>query len=517
MDLNKSLNLANQLLASRKINEAETTFKEILNFDPKNLHALNNLGNICMEKKNFSEGMVYFDKCLKYDKNFFWALINKGTCHKYLDQYSQALDCYEKTLKLNPNFIETFYYIGNCLLKLHKYEEAILHYEKIIKKKPNHVSAIFNKGLCFEKLKRFEIALENYNKIIHIKKNYFLAYLHKGICLREIHSFEDAINSYKKAIEVGSSISNFKSVAKYNLGCLQLLMGNYKDGWKNYEYREKKVKFSKNTEWKGEKNLRNKSIFIYNEQGLGDYIKYSRYLPMLKNLGAKIILSIPNNLLPIIKSMDFDFEILDINKKNQLRFDYHCSIASLPFTFKTSIDNIPNSVPYLKVDKKIKEFWKKKIDKNKKNIGIKWTGNQNYFDDKNRSTNLYQLKSLFDLPFNFHSLEIDYSTEDKTFKKNIKNLICYDKELLGFENTGGLIENMDLIISVDTSIAHLCGALNKSTWIILSKLPSFSWLIDRQDSPWYPSVRLYRQDKIGDWDRVVKNIKENLKIKFILQ
>ena len=513
MDLNKSLILANQLLKSGKINEAEIKFREILNIDPKNIHALNNLGNICMEKKNFSKAMVLFEKCLKFDENFYFALINKGTCHQYLEQYTLALDCYKKTLKLNPNFIDVYFNIGNCFLKLQKYEEAILNYNKIIKKKPNHISAIFNKGLCFEKLEKYKIAIEYYDRIIQIKKNAFMAHLHKGICFKQINSFESAMYNYRKAIEIRSNIPNFNNIAKYNMGCLQLLMGDYKEGWKNYEYRKKEeLKFSNSVEWKGEKNLRNKSIFIYHEQGLGDYIQFSRYLPMLKDLGANVMLNTPNKLLPFIKSMNFEFKNINLDKKDQLTFDYHCPIESLPFAFKTSITNIPNEVPYIKINQTINKFWKKNINQNKKNIGIKWTGNKNYYlYDKDRSTNLNQLKSLFDLPFNFYSLETDYSEEDSLFKKNIKNLICYDKELMGLENTAGLIENMDLIITVDTSIAHLSGALNKSTWIMLPKVPDFRWLVDRQDSPWYPSVKLFRQNELGNWDYVIKNIKEALK------
>ena len=509
MDLNRSLILAHQLLASGKIDEAEVKLNEILNSDPKNLHALNNLGNLYIEKKNFSKSINFFEKCLEIDKNFYQALANKGTCHQKLNQYSIALKCFEKSIKLNPNFIDVYFNIGNCFLKIHKYEEAILNYNKIIEKKPNFISAIFNKALCFEKLEKFKLALENYKKIIEIKKDYFLAHLHIGNCLKKIYSFEEAINSYKKAIEIDTK---YKSIANYSLGCLQLLMGNYEEGWKNYEHRRKeKLKFTKSIEWKGEKNLHNKSIFIYNEQGFGDYIQFCRYLPLIKEFGANIILNTPNKLLPLIDSMNIDLKFVDINDIDQLQVDYYCSIASLPFAFKTSINSIPNSVPYLKVNEKIKNSWNKNINKKIKNIGIKWTGNQNYLDDKNRSINLKQLKSLFDLPYNFHSLEIEYSNEDKILKNNIKNLFCYDEKLIGFENTAGLIENLDLVITTDTSIAHLSGALNKSTWVMLSKLPDFRWLTKSKDSPWYPSIKLYRQDIDKDWNTVIRNIKKDLK------
>ncbi len=509
MDLNRSLILAHQLLVSGKIDEAEKKLNEILNLDPKNLHALNNLGNIYIKKKNFTKSITLFEKCLEINENFFQAIANKGTCHQKLNQYLIALECFEKAIKLNPNFVDLYYNIGNCFLKLNKYEEAILNFNKIIQIKPDFINAIFNKALCYEKLENFKTALENYKKIIEIKKDFFLAHLHIGNCLKKIYSFENAINSYKKAIEIDTK---YKGIANYSLGCLQLLMGNYEEGWKNYEHRKKeKLKLTKSVEWKGEKNLQNKSIFIYNEQGLGDYIQFCRYLPLIKEFGANIILNTPDKLLPLISSMNIDFKFVDINQIEKLQVDYYCSILSLPYAFKTSIETIPNSVPYLKVNEKIKNSWKKNINKNIKNIGIKWTGNQNYLDDKNRSTNLKQLKSLFDLPFNFHSLEIEYSEEDKNLKKNIKNLFWYDEKLIGFENTAGLIENLDLVITTDTSIAHLSGALNKPTWVMLSKLPDFRWLTYCKDSPWYPSIKLYRQNIEKNWESVIKSIKEDLK------
>ena len=232
---------------------------------------------------------------------------------------------------------------------------------------------------------------------------------------------------------------------------------------------------------------------------------------MIKKLGAKLVLDPPERLIGLIDSMKLDYVNLDQENFNKIKLDYYCSIGSLPLAFKTSVNNIPNKTPYLSIDERKKNFWKKKINKNKKNIGIKWTGNKSYWDDKNRSTNLKKIISLFDLSFEFHSLEIEYSKDDLNIMKNIKNLNCYKDELIGFENTGALIENLDLIITTDSSIAHLCGALNKNAWIMLSHLPDFRWLLNRKDSPWYPSLKLYRQNRSNDWSSVIENIKKDLK------
>ena len=270
------------------------------------------------------------------------------------------------------------------------------------------------------------------------------------------------------------------------------------------------MKVKKKNEWNGKQSLKNKTIFISNEQGFGDYIQFCRYLPFVKKLGAQLILNPPKELSPLINSMKLDYINTDQKKDNKIKFDYYCSIGSLPLAFKSSINNIPNKTPYISVDQKKIIFWGKKINKDKKNIGIKWTGNKSHWNDKNRSTELNKIKSLFEISCEFHSLEIEYSKDDLVMKNNIKNLHCYKDELIDFEDTAALIENMDLIITVDTSVAHLCGALNKNAWIMLPDLPDFRWLLNRNDSPWYPSLKLYRQEKQGNWNNVIKNIIKDL-------
>ncbi len=508
MDINKSLVLAHQLLVSGKIDEAESKLNEIIKLDSKNIFALNNLGNLNLGRRNFDKALLFFNKCLKFKPDFYQALINKGTCLQYLDKNLEALDCYEAALKLNPDFVDTYYNLANCFLKLKKYENAIKNYNKVIKNNPNYFKAFYNKGICLEELENYKEALENYNIVIKTKYDFSQAHLHKGNCLQKLKLYEDALLCYKEAIKIKSDYS----VAYNNLGCLQLLMGNYDEGWKNYEWRKKEfLKLDADKKWDGIKNLKNKTIYIYKEQGIGDYIQFSRYLPIIKKLGANLILDTTKKLVPLINSMKFDYIHKDMENINDKEFDYHCSIVSLPLLFKTSIDSIPNKTPYFSIDKEKINLWRKKINPNKKNIGIKWTGNKNFWNDKNRSTNLDQIKSLFNLPFEFHSLEIEYSDNDKGFKKKIKNLYCYNEELIGFENTAALIENLDLVITTDTAIAHLCGALNKSSYIMLSNLPDFRWLLNRTDSPWYPSLKLYRQDQTKNWESVIENIKKDLK------
>jgi tetratricopeptide (TPR) repeat protein len=464
-------------LKMKDTNKAKLNCEEIIRLDPNNIFALNNLGNLFALKNQYNEALSLFNRVLTIKPKYSLTLINKGHCLQKLQKYSEALSFYQKAVKINPNINNIYFSLGNCLLELKRYDEALINYKKALKVTPN----------------------------------FYPAYTNQGNCLRYLNKLDEAIISYKKAIEIKSDLVN----PSINLSQLQLLLGDYNEGWKNYEWRKKLDKkdynfliFDKKKEWLGDKDLNGKTIFISKEQGLGDYIFFCRYLPLIKKLGANIILDTPKKLIPLINSMSINYQYM--NNSNQIFFDYHCSIGSLPLAFKTEIKNIPNETPYLFTPRENKDYWRKKINKDKINIGIKWAGSESLLNKKNRSADLNIIKKIFSLPYEFHSLEVEYSRDDEQQLKKIKNLHSHKNEILGFENTAGLIEAMDLVISVDTSIANLCGAINKTCYVLLPFMPNFRWLLDRKDSPWYPSLKLYRQRKENGWDNIIENVKKDL-------
>lgn len=466
----KSLNIGDT-------DKAKLNCEEIIKLDSNNIFAINNLGNLFALKDEYDNALSLFNRVITIKPNHPEALANKANCLQKIKKFSEALNFYKKAIEINPNLNNIYFSLGNCLLELRQYDEALINYKKVIK----------------------------------IKPDFYPAYTNQGNCLRYLNRLDEALISYKKAIEIKSDLVN----PNINLGQLQLLLGNYKEGWKNYEWRKKinpkenhYLIFDKNIEWLGDKSLKGKTIYISREQGLGDYIFFCRYLPMIKKLDANIILDTPEKLIPLVNSMNIDCKYL--NSTSKINFDYHCSIGSLPLAFKTEVKTIPNKTPYLFTPKQNKDFWQKKINKDRVNIGIKWAGSESVLNNKNRSADLNIIKKLFDLPYDFHSLEVEYSKDDEQQLNKIQNLYCHKNEILGFENSAGIIEAMDLVLSVDTSIAHLCGAINKPTWILLPFIPNFRWLLNRQDTPWYPSVKLYRQSKENAWDDMIKKVKKDL-------
>jgi tetratricopeptide (TPR) repeat protein len=478
MDIEFLVNKAIKLHVRGKVDKAEEIYKKIINIDPNNIISLNNLGSILNTKENFEKSLSFVNRALEIKPDYADALNNKGNCLKGLNKFDEAIEYYKKGLIIKPNFVGALNNLATSYNSIGRHEEAIPIFKKVIELKPNYYEALYNQGICLYNLNLFDEAKDSYEKAIKVKPDFIEAY--------------------------------------YNLSLLQMLQGNYKEGLKNYEWRKKRNKtkkypqFDNDIEWLGDKDLKNKIIYISKEQGLGDYIQHCRYLLLVKNLGAKIILDTPKVLRPMIDNMEIDYKHLDDLKK--LEFDYHCSIISLPLAFNTTLNTVPEQIPYLFTPKNNIDFWKKKLNKKDKlRIGLNWTGNSSYVDDENRSTTLKELKPILDLPFEFHSLEINYSQKDEDLLNKTINLECHKEDILGFDNTAGLIENMDLIITTDTSIAHLCGALGRPVWILLSYIPDYRWLLNSKDTPWYPTAKLYRQSQKKNWQGLFHNVVKDLK------
>ena len=439
-------------------------------------------------------------------------LIFKKAVNLHLSKkLSEAEELYKKILKINPNNLVA----SNNLASIYNYkknhEKAKNLLEYVLKIKPSDTDALNNYGNALKGLNRFEEALLYYKKSLELKPDFIDAINNMGNCLTSIGRLDEAIKSFKKALSINSNHIN----SNWNLSLLQLLVGDFEEGWKNYEWRKKrkatKNKYIQNLnkEWDGRASLKNKKIYIYKEQGLGDYIQFSRYLLSIKKLGAHIILDTPNSLKKLIKSLEIKFEFIDELKDQS--FDFYCSIMSLPFAFKTNFETIPNKTPYFFVEKNKEILWKQKIKNDTKKIGLCWSGNSKNLTVFNRNIPLKKLVPLFELPFSFHSLQIEIEENEKKIFNQHKNFFNHKKEIIGFDNTAALINNLDLVITVDTSIAHLAGSLGKKVWIMLPFIPDFRWLLKIDWSPWYPSARLLRQTKFNDWDEIITLIQKDLK------
>ena len=351
---------------------------------------------------------------------------------------------------------------------------------------------------------------------ISLNPEYAEAWLNKGIALYELSKFDEATTHYNKALSFKSNYAE----ALWNKSLLLLLRGDFERGLPLYESRwevEKvseiagKRSFDKPT-WLGQESIQGKTILLYSEQGLGDFIQFCRYISLVSDLGAKVILEVPHELYSLLKNMKGISQLV-IQGDVLPSFDYQCPLLSLPLAFNTKLESIPSVEAYRSLRKSLDSCadWGLSLGPKKTiRVGLVWSGNPQHKNDHNRSLILASILPYLPSQFEYVSLQKEVRDIDKLTLDSSPHIRNLPNLLNNFEDTARLIKELDLVIAVDTSVAHLSGALGQKTWILVPYVPDWRWLLDREDSPWYPSVRLYRQFAIGEWNGVLQLMKKDL-------
>lgn len=319
-----------------------------------------------------------------------------------------------------------------------------------------------------------------------------------------------AIKSYKQAIAIDP---DYAAGAFFNLAVAELLLGNFEEGWKRYEKRWLRTDhpsrtFSKPL-WLGAESLAGKTILLHAEQGYGDTIQFCRYAALAANRGATVVLEVQEPLVGLIRSLPITCSVIAQGERLP-DFDFQCPLMSLPLAFRTSLDNIPADVPYLHPDVENRRVWRRRLGKKSRaRVGLCWSGAPGHHNDRNRSIPAHLLTTLLEQDCDYHSVQKGIREEDLAFLTASK-VIPHDNHVHNFLDTASLVSEMDVIICVDTAVAHLAGALGKPVWILLPFVPDFRWLLEREDSPWYPTARLFRQDAPGNWTSVFTAVTADL-------
>ena len=432
---------------------------------------------------------------------------------KYLnsEKIDDALNEYNKALSFDDKNQEAHFNKALILTKLNSLNDALDSYKEVLKNQPNSVDAFINSGVIFCTLKEPIKALKCFDSAINIQSNNSMAHNNRGNILTELGRCDEAIKSYEKAVKINPNFAD----ANNNIALINLLLGKYENGWKLFEWRwkgpqKKDFRDFKKPLWLGLEDIKDKVILISAEQGLGDFIQFYRYCDLVENLGAYIIIETPKELFSLIKLQNTKRIIIEKDEAIP-EFDYYCPIMSLPLAFNTTVDNVPSPLSYIKSDKKKSLFWHAKLgEKKRTRVGIVWSGAQNKETDQDRSLLLKQLKPILDLPIDFFSLQKEVRDIDKDFLLQSININDFHKDIKDFSDTAALICEMDIVISVDTSVAHLAGALGKPLWILLPFASDYRWMLDRIDSPWYPTATLFRQIEANNWENVLFSIQRSL-------
>lgn len=538
------LQQSQSLQQAGRFEEAALGFEKLQKLYPKFPPILNDLAILYLQQGRFKDGAELLEKSLRLDSKQPLIYFNLGRAYQAQEKFQKAADAFRQTVKLRPDFIDAYFNEAYALFCLEQFDQASILFQHLASITPNSAPTmnalgislyhsgkykealnqlqkalnlnqaspeIYNNiGLALHKLNRFEEAIEHYSKAITLNQNYADAISNRGLTLQSMRKIHDALRDFNKSIEINPSHAD----AHWNRSLLNILSGNFEEGWQEYEWRwksysKKWARTFKQALWLGNESLESKTIYIYPEQGLGDFIQFCRYIPMLSEQGAEVILESPSPLIGLALSLHGNIKVIKSGEHTP-HFDYQCPIMSLPLAFKTTLDTIPKHTPYLYTDKEKLNSWNKLLGiKKLPRVGLAWSGAKGQANDHNRSMRLESLLPLLELPYEFHSLQKEVRPEDES-TLNQTSIVDHRTDLVDFADTAALIECMDLVIAVDTSIAHLAGALNKELFILLAFNADYRWLLNRDDCPWYPNAHLIRQHQIGEWGAPIEELFERI-------
>ncbi len=431
--------------------------------------------------------------------------------------YDEAIENYNKALQLEPGFVEAYNHLGVVLNEQGRTAEAIENFEQALQYDPYYAEVYNNLGIALKEQMKFAEAIENFEKALQLDPNFVEAYYNMANSLRDEGQCAEAINNYNKAISLKPDYAQ----AQWNLSLAHLLSGNYMEGWKRYRWRRNadlKVLTDYHStgkpRWDGS-SFEYKKLLVHYEQGLGDNIQFARYLPMIKARGGKIIFETLKPLIGLLHGFPGIDELVEYHpdKKLLLEYDVYTSLLDMPNIFETTVETIPAQVPYIYADQAKAEYWRDKLAGPDFKVGIVWAGSPEHGNDRYRSCSLKCFAPLAEIEgvqlYGLQKGQAADQMDEFAGTITVKNI---SKHFDDFTDTAAAIENLDLVISVDTSVLHLSGAMGKSTWALLPYAPEWRWMLGRQDNPWYPTMRLFRQANWGDWDSVFHSVTRELRI-----
>jgi len=471
--------------------------------------------NILFETGRYEEALSAAEKAIALKPDLAEAWHGRGNALNELRRYDEALAAYDKVLALNASSAGGWYGRANVLNELKRFDDALIAYDKALTLDQNFALGWVGRGNVLYMLKRFDAALDAFAHAVALQADLAEAWLGRGNVLLELRRVEEALACYDQA----SAIQPNFATAYFNRGRGRLLLGYYEEGWQDYEWRWQARDFlSKRPDleipkWQGE-DLPEQHLLVYSEQGLGDIIQFVRYLPLLLQRKYKITFLTTEKLARLFRHSFPSLHVID-SLQGVEGFDAQVALISLPYFFKTDLSSVPKQVPYLSAEAKLETVWRDRIGAEGFKIGIAWQGNPVGAIDAGRSVPLKEFVRLSKIPkIRLISLQKHVGLDqlaDLPEGAKIETLgDDFDSGSDAFIDTAAVMNNLDLIITGDTSIAHLAGALGRPTWLALKRVPDWRWMLDREDSPWYPTLRLFRQSQQDDWGCVFSKIEQSL-------
>ena len=500
-------NLGEACRALGRMADAERSYRAALALDADFAAANGNLGNVLLAQERLREAEKSFRRAAalepgnpEFHHNLAVALHGTGRLH-------EAETSCRTTLALRPEMAEAHSILAIVLLELGRLEEAEQSARRAIALTPGFAEAHNILGNTLRELGRLDEAEKSCRQALALKPDFAEAHNHLAVVLFALGRMDEAERSYRQSIAYKPDYTE----AHVNLSQLCLLRGDFAGGWKEYTWRWKRSDMAlpdipERTLWRGTEDLKGKTILLLAEQGLGDTIHFARYAPLVAARGAKVIVEVPRVLAPLMAGTPGIGRVIASEGGPQPAADYVCPLLSLPHAFRTTLADIPPPLPHLHSVQARGEDWRDDLKgkKGEKLVGLCWRGNPNYAGDRFRSIPLALLEPLLKIPgLRFVSLQKELHADELALVKPLRGFVHQGED---FRSTAEIIAGLDMVISVDTVWAHWAGTIGKPVWLMISHPPHWCWLLGRDDSPWYPSARLFRQPASGDWKSVIGNV-----------
>ena len=542
------------LVELQRLDEALASFDRAIAARPDYAEAHSNRGNVLKDLKRFEEALSSFDRALSLRPDFADAYSNRSNVLNALKRFEEALASCDRALRFRPDMADAHSNRGNALCGLDRFDEALAACDRAITLAPGHAEAHCNRGNALQELGRFDEALEACNRALGLRPDFTEAHCNRGSALHELQRFGDALIAHDRALSLqpdfadahynrGNALHAQKRFAEalvayeraivlrpdfadahFNESLCRLVTGDFERGWQKYEWRWQTTQLGSNKRifaqplWTGSDDIAGKTILLHAEQGMGDTIQFARYVPLVAARAGRVILEVPPPLHALMRSLPGGAEVVAMGE-GLPDFDTHCPLLSLPRAFGTTLETIPAAMPYLGASEGMIAAWRDRLGKHERpRVGLVWAGNPRkelpgaHRIDRQRSMAFDQLAPLFEIAgCDFYSLQKGDEAVAQLRNSTLRDrVVDFTDDLHDFSDTAALIENLDLVIAVDTSVAHLAGALGKPFWLLNRDGTCWRWLLDRDDSPWYPTVRQFRQDDSRAWDGVIARIKAAL-------
>ena len=530
------------LLLLKRLDEAVASFERAATLRPDYAEAHYNRGNALYELKRYDEALASYDRTLALRPNVSGVLCNRGNALRALKRFDEAIASYDRALVLQPDLVEAHTSRGAVLAELKRFDDAVAAYDRALALRPGDVAAANSRGVILYEMKRYDEALASFDRALALLPDYAEAHYNRGNVLHDMKRYDEALASYERALAVrtdhGETWNNRSKVlteldrydealtsaeravalgpdnvtAHCNEASLRLITGDLGRGLVEYEWRWKKADMAPVRRdfaqplWLGADDIAGKTILLHCEQGFGDTIQFCRYAPLVAARGANVILEVQEPLRALMATLAGPSQV--IAKGSPLPdFDVHCPVLSLPLACGTRLETVPSDTPYLHASPNLSAAWDACLGpKARPRVGLVWTGNAAQERDHLRSIGLRKLLPLLNVDATFVSLHRDVRPDDMAVLEERDDILHFGEALGDFADTAALISQLDLVISVCTSVAHLTGALHKPVWVLLGRVPDWRWLLEREDNPWYPTARLFRQDATRNWDSVVTRV-----------